>query len=593
MSKATFPLMFLLFHSPIQAQWVQQPFPSTEYLTRVHFVNADTGWIFGGEYIYKTIDGGASWIPQDSTGALGLVLAAINADTVLYANYAGRLRRTSDGGTTWQTVDDHGAYFEDITFADPATGFLVGSDDNAPSAIWKTTDGGLTWEMVADTLAPAEFNCVGVSFVDPLNGWVLTYDDEMFKTTDGGVTWTHVDSFHPSYQPMSSDDIQFIDQDHGWAVGGLNGTIYIDRTTDGGATWWDTTGVGSTRQMEFVDQQNGWIVQGLADMPMRTTDGGVTWERQLSGQLPPMDGIDMINDRLGWIVGGGGTVYKTTTGGGPLLPDSLLDFFPLQVGNKWQYRVSWCNCGCQTVHESYFVEEVVGDTVLENGYQYQIIEWDSYPYVRYMRVDSVTGNVYRVQFGEEDLMDSILATPGSWFTSEGWIPTECTEVAPDTIFGITTTVKRFTQYFVFGAEFEVSRGFGRTLHIRYEDDPCYPQLYVVVTRLVYALIDGEEYGTLVGVEEEPPVPNQFSLEQNFPNPFNPATTIRYSLPAALVASLKIFNLLGEEVATLVSGPQDAGWHEVEWNATGRPSGVYFFRLTAPGYVDTKKLVLLR
>jgi len=88
-------------------------------------------------------------------------------------------------------------------------------------------------------------------------------------------------------------------------------------------------------------------------------------------------------------------------------------------------------------------------------------------------------------------------------------------------------------------------------------------------------------------------PARFRLEQNYPNPFNPSTRISYSVPYSGTVSLRIFNLLGEEVATLVSGQQDAGTHAIQWDATGYPSGVYFYRLSTGQLVETKKLVLLK
>jgi photosystem II stability/assembly factor-like uncharacterized protein len=95
------------------------------------------------------------------------------------------------------------------------------------------------------------------------------------------------------------------------------------------------------------------------------------------------------------------------------------------------------------------------------------------------------------------------------------------------------------------------------------------------------------------VASENSTPGDFALAQNYPNPFNPSTTIQFSLPRNGFVSLKIYNLLGEEMATLVSEELDAGQHSVGWHATGMPSGVYFYRLTAGQFTETKKLVLLR
>ncbi len=90
-----------------------------------------------------------------------------------------------------------------------------------------------------------------------------------------------------------------------------------------------------------------------------------------------------------------------------------------------------------------------------------------------------------------------------------------------------------------------------------------------------------------------PIPLEFTLSQNYPNPFNPSTTMSFSIQNRAEVSLKIFNFLGEEVATLVSGNRDAGTHTVQWDATGQPSGVYFCRLLTTDFVQTEKLVLVR
>ena len=94
-------------------------------------------------------------------------------------------------------------------------------------------------------------------------------------------------------------------------------------------------------------------------------------------------------------------------------------------------------------------------------------------------------------------------------------------------------------------------------------------------------------------EQDLPIPKVFSLSQNFPNPFNPTTTINFGLPKESYATLKIFNLLGEEIADIVNENLEAGNYTVEWNASTVPSGIYFYRLQAGEFVQTKKLILLK
>jgi photosystem II stability/assembly factor-like uncharacterized protein len=98
----------------------------------------------------------------------------------------------------------------------------------------------------------------------------------------------------------------------------------------------------------------------------------------------------------------------------------------------------------------------------------------------------------------------------------------------------------------------------------------------------------------LGVEDtKNHIPTEFSLAQNYPNPFNPSTTISFGLPSQSFVSLKVFDLLGKEVATIVSEELSAGSHVRQWNANGMPSGVYFYRLQAGSVTEAKKLVLLR
>jgi serine protease AprX len=101
------------------------------------------------------------------------------------------------------------------------------------------------------------------------------------------------------------------------------------------------------------------------------------------------------------------------------------------------------------------------------------------------------------------------------------------------------------------------------------------------------------YG-LEGVRKDPVLPRLFSLAQNFPNPFNGSTIVEFDMPAAEVADLRVYDVLGRLVAVLASGVQQAGYgHAVQFDARDLPSGVYFYRLSAPGFVSTRKMMLVR
>ena len=105
-------------------------------------------------------------------------------------------------------------------------------------------------------------------------------------------------------------------------------------------------------------------------------------------------------------------------------------------------------------------------------------------------------------------------------------------------------------------------------------------------------------GYALGVNDEPGIPDVFALHQNYPNPFNPVTTIRFDVPEESRVRMDIYNVLGQRVATLVNSTLQPGFHTIRWNGTndfGKPlaSGMYIYQIKAKGFVDVKKLVLMK
>ena len=99
--------------------------------------------------------------------------------------------------------------------------------------------------------------------------------------------------------------------------------------------------------------------------------------------------------------------------------------------------------------------------------------------------------------------------------------------------------------------------------------------------------------TIVAVNDKVMQPLEFKLEQNYPNPFNPSTTIKYSIPQAAFVSLKVYDLLGREVASLINDEKPAGYYEVKWNGENFASGIYFYKIEAGSFVETKKMILIK
>ncbi len=111
-----------------------------------------------------------------------------------------------------------------------------------------------------------------------------------------------------------------------------------------------------------------------------------------------------------------------------------------------------------------------------------------------------------------------------------------------------------------------------------------------LTKNAVAWVTGQ---SLTGIKNKDVKVSSFKLEQNYPNPFNPSTVISYQLPTNNLVTLKVYNMLGKEVATLVNNMQSAGQHEVNFNAANVPSGMYIYTLRAGSFSQTKKMLLVK
>jgi hypothetical protein len=146
------------------------------------------------------------------------------------------------------------------------------------------------------------------------------------------------------------------------------------------------------------------------------------------------------------------------------------------------------------------------------------------------------------------------------------------------------------QYITFSFKTSATATLGRApIHFGESANSTYLPVTFYIDDLQITKI-GIPVGTVPGLHQIPAV---FSLDQNYPNPFNPATTIRYALPQRSQVTLSVFNTLGQLVSTLANEGEQAGYHEVKFDGSNLPSGVYFYRLQAGSLVQTRKLLLIR
>ena len=145
---------------------------------------------------------------------------------------------------------------------------------------------------------------------------------------------------------------------------------------------------------------------------------------------------------------------------------------------------------------------------------------------------------------------------------------------------------------------DISPNFARFAHSTYSGDFAWVGRIHEIAIYNKALSDDEvlflfNEGVPAVEDQNGQLPEAFSLLQNYPNPFNPSTTIRFSLPSSGFTSLKVYDVLGKEVATLVNGMRKAGMNSVQFNAPYSPSGIYFYTLQSGSFTETKKMMLVK
>ena len=282
---------------------------------------------------------------------------------------------------------------------------------------------------------------------------------------------------------------------------------------------------------------------------------------------------------------------------GESVPDTVnTDFLPLEIGNKWVYNHSGVEYDLIPHHFNYdFIWEIVSDTVKSEGDRYFKVT-DRFGQFFWLRKDTVSNSIYRKLNLANDY-ECLFADFFITFTENFEVCNGITRniVNSDTlIWGDVRLRKEFYYESINTYEEHFVNGIG-IVKKKNEFDFGNSTTY-----LKGCIIDGVLYGdtTLTSVDLEPNgLPTKYSLSQNYPNPFNPSTTINYSIPIGVlnsaVTTLKVYDVLGCEVATLVNKEQKAGSYQVTFDANKLTSGIYFYSLKSDNYFESRKMILIK
>jgi photosystem II stability/assembly factor-like uncharacterized protein len=490
----------------------------------------------------------AQWYQQNSgttTRLCGVSFTDANIGTAV--GFDGTILRTTDGGTTWisqtsGTIND----LYDVSFTDADNGTAVGLDNVvAIGKILRTTDGGTTWLSQTSGTSGSLF---GVSFTDANTGTAVggggieenNQEGVIIRTTNGGNSWI-TQLIGPGF---ILHDVLFTVANTGTAVG-MFGTIL--RTTDGGTNWISQTS-GTTHWLygvSFTDANTGTVV-GSGGTILRTTDGGANWIAQTSGTTNELDGVSFTDANTGTAVGrdmsGNGIILRTTDGGTTWISQTsgttnwLLDVSFTDANTGWS--VGEYGTILTTTNGGVPVE-LTSFTATTNGKEI-ILNWST--------ATELNNQGYEIERSEDNIS----------FNKIGFVPG----------FGTTTEQHNYS----------------------YSDQSAISGTNYY--RLKQVDYDGSyEYSDVVEVDFR--TFNSYLLEQCYPNPFNPTTTIGFGIQDKSNVIITILNAIGEEVAVVLNEEREPGYHKVEFNAVNLPSGVYFYQLKAGSFIDTKKMILIK
>jgi hypothetical protein len=284
--------------------------------------------------------------------------------------------------------------------------------------------------------------------------------------------------------------------------------------------------------------------------------------------------------------------------------DSILNYYPLQIGNIWQFQ-SFAMPPNNLYPYHYYTVTVKGDTTLQNGKTYRNIYCSDNREIhpRYQRIDSTTCQVFAFDTsngGSEYEIDSLLAQPHSAFAGcrvRSLGATIMTSIDSMSYFSLKLPCRNYGTFAGLDGlrdiRYTLAQGIGITSIVDEVCDDPDERWFGVTDDLVYANINGKEYGTLLAVRGNETEPNTFILRQNYPNPFNPSTIIEYSLSRREHVLLKVFDDLGRQVEVLVDEWQEPGAHQCKFVGSNLPSGAYYYRLEAGSVSDTRKLMFLK
>ncbi len=538
--------------------WTQIDLPyESGRVEDVQFINELNGWAAGFDntngkgFILSSVDGGATWNPQniDADGPLSSVFFLSDSLGFTagqdWTNGAPQIFKTENGGESWIKQDlpvEHG-WLKDIVIKSDSTGWAAGYDiDSSRALILKTVD-DMSWSPCPNIDINASLTKLLFPF--GMNGWALgnMMDEDVpifLNSADGGENWTEVLCPAPT---GFINDLFFLDSLIGWAAGTTNEVAALFKTEDGGESW----SALPPPNIQFMDS-----TFTLAKQDATSAEGTILFKFMWIFFFSALLGIGMVNCILGDQAFS--LLLRTTTGG---LTWTILGAV---LATSWIYSAT-------------LILNLIAPVLLAFGalgISPMIALMALFPFLFYLLAIIIFPKAITIVLGEY-LILSALGKGLSFDKSMEKANTEIMEPEWSCNLGLLEPDGQSCKYTAVKAGID--------------------------TVICRDKISGIEGISIITVEDNSSVDSwtetkDFTLHQNWPNPFNPATNIKFEVKEAGNVQIIVYNLAGQKVKQLVSDHYQPGEYHIIFNGEDLPTGAYFYEIQMNGLKVSKRMVLV-
>ena len=506
-----------------------------------------------------------TWVVQSPIPAVEDIkqIHAINAN-IVYALTVSKILKTTDGGTTWNVIRT-----TDVGLGTSFNGFQWNNADDgfvwsyAGDTCLKTTNGGDNWDIITlpGNSGYMQFsvvnNLLNINFIN--SGYSGT---RLWFTTNAGLNWFFNNASFGNMNTMGT--MHFINEQTGFVNGGSSFTYYhvLLKTIDRGFTWTPlmnsgTDGYGSGGDFQFF----GNIGYHVSNKTYKTVNNGDNWT-QLNTQGGGPYALFMHTVQRGWL-GKQNGLLKTTDGCTTWVNQNIV-ITGIDI-NSVSF-IGW-STGWIAGESGYILKTTNGGGVIA-------------PANNPPPNSPPNGSNGQSTSALLDWSPSSLALSG--IEDSIWYGVQLSTDSTFTTTVINTDTVTLTQYQVpAGILNHDVRYYWRVRAINIGGAGPWSPVWNFRTGLVGLNQTGNE------------IPVQHKLYNNYPNPFNPVTKIKFDIPQQSFTKLTIYDIGGKEISVLVSKELNPGSYEAEFQASDLPSGVYFYKLSSGGYTDVKKMILVK